>query len=71
MTGNFNNLHSLGLPKKAAEVLPTAGGPGKDSVVTSESRGHNVPLGLTARVSLPIMDHTKTTENEDKRVQSQ
>lgn len=50
----------LGLPKEAAKVLSTAGGPRENPIVTSQSWGHNTTLCLVAWVPLSIMDHPKT-----------
>lgn len=56
-----------GLPKEAAEVLTTAGGPREDPIVSSKGRRHNVTLCLVTWVTLPIMDHPKTGENGNKQ----
>lgn len=49
-----------GLPKEAAEVLSTAGGPEEDPIVSGQSGWHDVAFCLATRVSLTIMDHPKT-----------
>lgn len=65
-------MQHWGLPKEAAEVLSTAGGPEEDPVVSSQSGRHNVAFCLAARVSLTIMDHPKTgVKNEKKRGKAQ
>lgn len=56
-----------GQPKESAEVLSTAGRPGEDPVISSQSGRHNVTLCLATRVPFAIMDHPKTGDNVERK----